>query len=707
MTIKFEYIKMLIKKRGFYLIIAFLVVRCIVTIAQNDTYQVNSVIEQNKGNYFYYLSNINGQLNESKEQFIKNSQLEIENAHSNSDAAFNKLVTGEISENNYFNICNNSKDVIEKEDAFGAINGQYFRVKESPQNRYFIYENGWILFLGKESLDFLMVILILIIVAPVFCFEDESGMSQILKSSKNGKRKLFWSKTIAILSTVILIGLLLYVTDFILYSIKYGLPDSSFPLQSLNEFSNSKYDMSIFKMVIINLANKLFGLIYLSAITITLSVFIKKSFIAIFSSVAITILPYFVYSNSNFKHIIPTPLSFLMSVGFFKGEQTESFQGDAIKAITKQNYVFVIITSIFIMALLLIIAYRKYNCTKLIHKKHLKSVCGFVLINLILFSLCSCSNDKTHNNKEFVFNSLVGDDYLMNSEILIDNTFKNFKITEIDTQKEFNMIRNPFYRVEESNYLSNIRLTDDKIYYMKGSDFDNYQIIEVDIDTFTERIVYDHIEYVEDKNNFLDIHKNTSQTMNAMKYTHTIYFVCDDNLYLFFDGKLAMVNLSNNKSEELLKDDIYQISYYNNTIYYINKKDNKIYSYDINSKSKKQLSQNMTRFLLVTKHGVFYTNLSDSGKIYRINYDGTDDNLFLDASCDSINNDEKYLYYSDIEDNKSIYRVDFNGNNVKKLTDKPAHFIYTFENSDTIYYMTDGDDKKYNSTIVFESIKKD
>ena len=74
--------------------------------------------------------------------------------------------------------------ILDRKEAFGVISGQFLKIQENPNDRYFIYEYGWKMFLEKESVDIIMLILILFIITPIYCFEDETGMSRIIICKK-------------------------------------------------------------------------------------------------------------------------------------------------------------------------------------------------------------------------------------------------------------------------------------------------------------------------------------------------------------------------------------------------------------------------------------------------------------------------------------------------------------------------------------------
>lgn len=700
MTLKYELTKAFFKKRGFFLIIIFILLKCLFAYTQNDRFKINDVVEENKDSYFYYLNILNGKLNDSKELFIKNSDDEIADAKSVIDSIFFSLTKGEISGIEYSSKVYDTTKILDREEAFSAIYGQYLRIQENPENQYFIYENGWKMLLAQEKLDLFMLMLIIIIIVPIFCFDEETHISQIIKTTKYGKSKLFMSKAISIVLIDFLIVLICCVSDYIVYNLKYGISDISFPLQSLYEFSNSKYDISLLQMLLINGLNKFFGILFFSAIIIFLSVYVKKSFITAFSSITIVMLPYFIFSNNALKYLIPTPLPFLQSTGYFKGVQNNQKDIDLSIELTKQNYFITIVLSIIIMLILLVLSYRKFCNLK---KIRFKKVCSGMLIIFITFCYSGCGKQDITVNSDIIFNSCVDRTYSMYADILVDDSQKKAIVHDLNSQTEYALIRDPFYKEDDSFYISNIMVTKNKIYYMKSSGWSNHQIIETDIANFKQKTVYEKIDVIENRSCFLGLREPLDIKKKSNDYIS--FFVIENNLFIFNRSQLSVKNLNTNKTELIFEDTIQGLSYYNNIIYYIDK-DNHVIAFDLKTKTKKVLSKNLAECILVTKQKIFYINLSDQGRLYQINYDGSNDNKFIDFKCSQINYDKNYIYFSNAEDNGTLYSVKYDKTSVKKLIDKPAFFIYSFENHKQLYYMTSGDDKKENSSIVFEAIEK-
>ncbi|MFD1904795.1 hypothetical protein ACFSQ7_13205 [Paenibacillus rhizoplanae] len=59
------------------------------------------------------------------------------------------------------------------ERGYELIYDQYTYIREHPADRYFLYRNGWDGLLSNDTLDLLWVLLVVLLVAPVYCYEYE------------------------------------------------------------------------------------------------------------------------------------------------------------------------------------------------------------------------------------------------------------------------------------------------------------------------------------------------------------------------------------------------------------------------------------------------------------------------------------------------------------------------------------------------------
>lgn len=104
--------------------------------------------------------------------------------------------------------------------------------------------------------DILMIFLIFVSSIFIFTKDREVGMMNLLYSYPNGRSMLCVSKlTVLFVSSLIISGLFL-ISGLIIGGVTYGLGDLSRPIQSVNGFIESNYNMTVYQYVIVHFAFK-------------------------------------------------------------------------------------------------------------------------------------------------------------------------------------------------------------------------------------------------------------------------------------------------------------------------------------------------------------------------------------------------------------------------------------------------------------------
>ena len=311
---RYEFYKLFVKRKAWLLILGFLVLR-LITVFLQPNYAVDYRMELYRDAYLNHMEVLAGELNDEKSAYIQETNDEI-NALLGNDTAVAEYQRGEITEaefNERYRLRNAGNQM---QDEFAVVNERYQSVLQNPERVYFLYSNGWVGLIGNENLDFVLLILIMLLIVPILCNEYTSDMYPILRTTPNGGGRLFAAKFLVGIVTAVLCAVLFFAEEFAYFAVQLGLPDGSFPLQSLPPFADSPYQISIFAAALLTLANRCFGLMLLTALLICLSALLKRALSAIFLGTVSVLLPFFLFSESALKYRFPTPLGFLLSSGF-------------------------------------------------------------------------------------------------------------------------------------------------------------------------------------------------------------------------------------------------------------------------------------------------------------------------------------------------------------------------------------------------------
>lgn len=360
-NIKYEFYKLLIKRKGILIILIFMFIKLLTLTFSVQS--VNSKLDENLTVYNEYMVNISGKLNIEKESYIINEKNKITKASSLVNKIIEDYQNGSITEEEYTDKILSLNKVLDKQRCFNIIYSQYEYVKKDTNRRYFLYTQGWNALLGKEQLDWAFMLLLMMVVTPVFAFEYESGMFQILLSCKKGKKSLAFSKIIVIIVISSSLSAVFSIMEFMFINFKLGLQSGDFPIQSLEFYSTAIHNISLIKAFILISVIKAAGYCFFSLLISFFSVVTKRTLVSLFAGSTIILIPYFIAPLGELKYKIPIPLGFMLSNGYFRGN------GQNFKAITANQFMHisgglvVIFVGIFAGTILIYsgINYRRLN----------------------------------------------------------------------------------------------------------------------------------------------------------------------------------------------------------------------------------------------------------------------------------------------------------------------------------------------------------
>jgi hypothetical protein len=314
-----------------------------------------------------YLMKVNGKLTEEKENFIANEEKRLNDANSESNNIADRYIKGEISEEEF--ILKNKKidKQLEKADAFKILYDQYKFIKQKPEERFFLYTNGWTNLLAHESLDMILIFLILIIITPIFTNEYEKDMIPLIITSKNGKGIISAYKIIAASIITILVTLSFSLIEYICCYLRYGLPSGSFPLESIMFFGTSKHHISLLQTYLYICLIKVIGFLVFTYFVLFISIILRGTILTLLTSLSLVLVPYFIYLNNSVIYRLPLPLGFMIGNGYFRGsDESGSIAKGAAKflEVCKQEFLiesFYMVFLLVCLAVMSIILFSKYN----------------------------------------------------------------------------------------------------------------------------------------------------------------------------------------------------------------------------------------------------------------------------------------------------------------------------------------------------------
>ncbi len=151
-------------------------------------------------------------------------------------------------------------------------------------------------------------------------YDEETGFGTLLMSTKHGKDSLNRKQMLMLMSTAFLLSISSSALSFLTADLFYGISTEYAPIGSLDLFSFNSSKISILATYIIVSLIKAFGGAFLTLISLSFGRITKSSLYTAFGTVALMLLPGYIFSESKVQYLLPLPSSFFIAEGYFKTE---------------------------------------------------------------------------------------------------------------------------------------------------------------------------------------------------------------------------------------------------------------------------------------------------------------------------------------------------------------------------------------------------
>ena len=672
----YEMKKMFFHQKGLLFIVLYFVLSIAAMILFDKP--VNPDIERNRSPYSFYLDQVRGPYSETTERFFADEARKISEAKVALQKATGDYYDGNMEENEFLAVSGPLENILQNEKGFKLIYDQYTYIRENPGNRYFLYTNGWDGLLSHDKLDFLFLLLLLLLVAPVFGFEFDSKMDALLLTVKQGARRHAMCKIGLALLTVAVLCLSTAGLRYAFYQLKYGLGNGDYPLQSLSYFGTSAKSSTLFEAFLWITAGKLFGSLCFAMLILFASVCLKKYAITLFSCTAVILLPYYGLPLESSKYFLPGPLGFMVSTGFFRGNEYKrnpfKDQMDVVfreVSFTAWSIVFAVTLCLSVAMFIVILIRRtnEWNVGKRSYGRRgfrLMLVLGIVL-GLAASGLSGCASPDTNGQRD-VYNyssrqSFENERYRFYTD---DTDPENIRIVFEDkkTGEKGGLVRNPMTaltRVENAIYGNGTH-----VYYMKY-DFDKpafrevvdrFSVVEVDTATFQESMIFEK-KLSTDRSTMPGLVK--ANDYDAGFYlTISSFFLDDRSLYFIGQDEIRRVNRLTGKMSVLIRCPVIKsVAFDGRYIYYVNEK-SQVVKYDTRTDSETVVPDIVTDYFVLTDTELLFLNRKDRQKIYALHLGNAAIRKLTDKSVLTFHYDKPYIFYVNQSDLKN-YRIDMDG----------------------------------------------
>lgn len=218
-------------------------------------------------------------------------------------------------------------DEKEVKDMMTVYYSSYNIAKNNEYTDLITDARGWnYLFIEYKNINMFLCIMTLIVSSMIFSVDKGKGIEDIVKCTKNGKKKLLPAKIIAVVIMIILLELIRTVALFPVintYGISFFI---NIPIQNVNYMQETAVNVGTREALVFLILCEIAGLIYVSLVTgiIIISNFGKaEGFIC---GMIAAYVPYFLFNNGNSYTKVPLPSAFLAPYNFLDKINTYRLQ---------------------------------------------------------------------------------------------------------------------------------------------------------------------------------------------------------------------------------------------------------------------------------------------------------------------------------------------------------------------------------------------
>ena len=153
----------LIKRRGILLLIIFILAEIIMSVSGiRNSRDIIYAVEDDKVQYTEYMEVLSGPHTEEKKVFVNDLFQQVQKAKEKQNETVDHYIRGEAGKEEFYRTSEESEELLSHEQIINLLENQLLYISENPEQRYWIYENGWIGFFKSNSMDILLMVIILV-----------------------------------------------------------------------------------------------------------------------------------------------------------------------------------------------------------------------------------------------------------------------------------------------------------------------------------------------------------------------------------------------------------------------------------------------------------------------------------------------------------------------------------------------------------------
>lgn len=688
--IKNELYRVMIKNHFLVYLMLFVLLK-IVFLCSNQVI-INSDIEAVSGEYKAYISQFEGRYSPKSEKISADYNAMIK-ASEEYTALKSKYEKGEISPDVYREKAEPLTEKISNAEVLSLAYDELNYVKESPDRRSMMYINGWEALIGNERLDYILIAAVILLSLLIFAVDHETGAAQLMLVTVNGRSKAFYFKQLILIVSIVIIDLLFFAEEILVFHFRFGISDFNAPVQSLISFRECQFNISIIQALCIILIFRIIGSILTAEIVVFIEQNVKKFWTSALCPALVILIPYALFNNKPQLYYFQ-PVGMMLSSGYLKGKADFVMRGSILLSEPSygvpQDWIYILTAIVVVASLMLFVAsFMKFSLD------HMDKKTKLILLFTISFTITFCislSAASIPAAPQFSASYSKGMGFSDKNYCYVSNS--EFKAVDPLHDESSNVIRDVIKSKKADKYY----ISDNYIYYCQH-DINTGELCyyQMDKDDYDERLIYKEIKgvrkYHTDQKYLGLINTKNIENVSSDNYENEeITDMWADNDFIFtvdLNG-VNMIDVRKQCSERIVDCQISPecIACIDGVIFYADMM-NDVYSFDICTRRTERLNIFRCKKLFAAQDKLISVDFD-----YNIGiYNGTEltyINELRIAPTSNISYDGSSIYFAD--SNNTVAKVDLRDMTYTKMLPGisaynvmafPEHnYIHVYENTD-------------------------
>lgn len=245
--------------------------------------------------YDKYLVQLHGENTEEKSEFILTEYATCKETKDLFQSMKDLHEAGELSEAEWEDYCDAyayAELHINSAGLFAEKAEQFAEQSKKLPPAHYIYEYGWqTVYTLLQFPDIFLLFGLLLLTAQCFSVEASGGMLPVLLAARDGRKRLFGAKLLALLTVGLGATLLGGGLEVLVFYLRGFLNDGGVPIYSVTAMTNCRLDLSLVQGYALCLGLRLAATLLFIALAYGLSIWLKNTTNLIFAGLCILGLP--------------------------------------------------------------------------------------------------------------------------------------------------------------------------------------------------------------------------------------------------------------------------------------------------------------------------------------------------------------------------------------------------------------------------------